>query len=130
MASQDTVLPNTPPGPSHSQLIIAGHEGHLDLRPATIRTLTAVTQQAQLSHALTHRGQTPLGAAHTTAYVHARDLTAAAANHQALQARDGHTPVQRRLCNRKEGLSSVPILLQPCLLCSGPEETPVHMHVE
>ena len=32
-ASQDTVLQNTPPGPSHAQLIVAGHDGHLDLGP-------------------------------------------------------------------------------------------------
>ena len=32
-ASQDTVLQNTPPDPSHAQLIVTGHDGHLDLRP-------------------------------------------------------------------------------------------------
>ena len=128
-ASRDTVLQNTPPGPSRAQLIIAGHDGHLDLRPPTMGTLSTVTQQAQLSHALTHRGHTPLGAAHTTAYVHPRDLTAAATNHRALRARDGHTPVQRTLRIRKERLSGVAILPQPCLLCDGPEKTPVHMHV-
>ena len=80
-------------------------------------------------HVLTHRGHTPLGAAHTTASVHARDLTAAATNHQALRARDGHKPLQRRLRARKERLSGIAIFLQPCLLCGGQEETPVHMHV-
>ena len=34
-ASQDTVLPNTPPEPGHAQLIVAGRDGHLDLRPPT-----------------------------------------------------------------------------------------------
>ena len=38
-ASQDTVLQNTPPGPSHAQLIVAGHAGNLDLRPPAMRTL-------------------------------------------------------------------------------------------
>ena len=37
--------------------------------------------------------------------------------------------MQRRLRIRKELLSGVPILPQPCLSCGGPEETPVHMHV-
>ena len=37
--------------------------------------------------------------------------------------------MQRRLRIRKEPLSGVAILPQPCLLCGGPEETPVHMHV-
>ena len=83
----------------------------------------------QTDHALTHRGHTPLGAAHATAYVHARDLTATATNRRALRARDGHTPVQRKLRVRKERLSGVAIVPQPCLLCGGPEETPVHMHV-
>ena len=62
-----------------------------------MRTLGAIAQQAQTDHALTHRGHTPLGPAHATAYVHARDLAATAPNHRALRARDGHTPVQRRL---------------------------------
>ena len=128
-ASQDTVLQNTPPGPRHAQLIIAGRDDHLDLRPPTMQTLSTVAQQAQLDHALTHRGHTPLGAAHATAYVHARDLTAATTNQRALRARDGHTPVQRRLRIRKERLSGVAILSQPCLLCGGPEETPEHMHI-
>ena len=123
------MLQNTPPGPSHAQLIIAGHDGHLDLRPPTMRTLSAVTQQAQLSHALTHRGHTPLGTAHTTAYVHARDLTAADTNQRALRARDGHMLVQHRLRIPKERLSCVAVLPQPCLLCGSLEETPVHMHV-
>ena len=128
-ASQDTVLQNTPPGCSHAQLIVAGHDGHLDLRPPTMRTLGEIAQRAQRDHALTHRGHTPMGAAHATAYVHARDLTTAATNQRALRARDGHTPVQRRLSVRKEQLSGVAILPQPCPLCGGPEETPVHMHV-
>ena len=128
-ASQDTVLQNTPPDPGHAQLIVAGRDGHLDLRPPTMRVLGEVAQRAQTDHALTHRGHTPLGAAHATAYVHARDLTAAATNRRALRARDGHTPVQRRLRVRKERLSGVAIVPRPCLFCGGPEETPVHMHV-
>ena len=128
-ASQDTVLQNTPPGRSHAQLIVAGHEGHLDSRPLTMRTLGKIAQRAPADHALMHRGHTPLGAAHATAYVHARDLTATATNHRALWARDGHKPVQRRLRVRKERLSGVAILPQPCLLCGGPEETLVNMHV-
>ena len=128
-ASQDRVLQNTPPGRSHAQLIVAGHDGHLDLQPPTMCTLSRVAQRAQMDHALTHRGHTPLGAAHATAYVHARDLTAMASNHRALRARDGHTPVQRRLRIRKQRLSGIAILPHPCLLCGGPEETPVHMHV-
>ena len=128
-ASQDTVLQNTPPDPSHAQLIVAGHDGHLDLRPPTMRTLGEVAQRAQTDHALTHRGHIPLGAAHATAYVHARDLTATATTRRALRARDGHMPVQRRLRVRKERLSGVAVLPQPCALCGGPEETPVHMHV-
>ena len=127
--SQDTVLQNTPTGPSHAQLRVASHDGHLDLRPPTMRTLGVVAQRAQTDHALTYRGHTPLGAAHATAYVHARDPTARATNHWALRARDSHTAVQRRLRVRKEGLSSVALLLQPCHLCSGPDETLVHMHV-
>ena len=94
-----------------------------------MRVLGEVAQRAQTDHALTHRGHTPLGAAHATAYVHARDLTAAATNRRALRARDGHTPVQRRLRVRKERLSGVAIVPQPCLFCGSPEETPVHMHV-
>ena len=129
-ASEDTVLQNTPPGPRHAQLIVASHDGHLDLRPPTMRTIGEVAQPAQTDHALTHRGHTPLGAAHATAYVHARDLTATASNHRALRARDSHTPVQRRLRVCKERLSGVAVLPQPCLLCCGPEETPGHMHVE
>ena len=127
-ASQNTVVQNMPPGPSHAQLIIACREGHLDLRPPTMQTLSTVAQQPQLDHALSHRGHTPLGAAHATAYVHARDLTAAG-GHRALRARDGRTLVQRRLRIREERLSGVAILSQPCLLCGGPEEAPVHMHV-
>ena len=100
-ASQDTVLQNTPPDPGHAQLIFAGRDGHLDLRPPMMRVLGEVAQRAQTDHAVTHRGHTPLGAAHATAYVHARDLTAAATNRRALRARDGHTPVQRRLGVRK-----------------------------
>ena len=125
----DTVLQNTPPDAGHAQLIVDGRDGHLDLRPPTMRTLGEVAQRAQTDHALTHRGHTPLGAAHATAYVHARDLTATATNRRALRARDRHTPVQRRLLVRNERLSSVAVLPQPCLLCGGPEETPVHMHV-
>ena len=128
-ASQDTILQNTPQGHRHAQLIAAGHDGHLGLRPPKMRPLGAVTQQAQLNHALAHRGHTPLGAAHATAYVHARDLAAAATNHRALRAQDGHTPVQRRLGIRKERLSGIAVLPHPCLLCGGPEETRVHMHV-
>ena len=127
-ASQDTVLQNTPPGPSHAHVIVAGHDGHLNLRPPTMRTLGAIAQRAQTDHALTHRGHTLLGAARATAYVHARDLIATANNHRALRARDGHTPVQRRLRVRKEHPSGVAVLPQPCLLCGGPKETPVHMH--
>ena len=37
--------------------------------------------------------------------------------------------MQRRLRVRKERLSGVAIVPQPCLLRGGPEETPVHMHV-
>ena len=118
-----------PPGPSHAQLIIAGHDGHLNLRPPTMQTLRMVAQRVQLDHALTHWGHTPLGAGHATAYVHTWDLTAAATNYWALQARDGHRPVQRRLCIQKERLYGAAILPQPCLLCGGQEETPVHMHV-
>ena len=119
-ASQDTFLQNTPLGPNHAKLIVAGHDSHLDLRPATMRTLSAIAQLARTNHALTHRGHTPLVAAHATAYVHARDLTAMATNHLVLRARDGHTPVQRRLRVRKEQLSAVAILPQPCLLCGSP----------
>ena len=128
-ASQDTVLQNTPPDPGHAQLIVASHDRHLDLRPPTMRTLGEVAQRAQTDHALTHRGHTPLGAAHATASVHARDLITTATNRRALSARDGDTPVQRRLRVRKERLSGVAVLPQPCLLCGGPEETLVHMHV-
>ena len=127
-ASQDTVLQNTPPDPGHAQLIVAGRDIHLDLRPPTMRVLGEVAQRAQTDHALTHRGHTPLGAAQATAYVQARELTATATIRRALRARDGHTPVQRRLRVCKERLSGVAIVPQPCLLCGGPEETPVHMH--
>ena len=65
-ASQDTVLQNTPPDPGHAQLIVAGRDGHLDLRPPTMRVLGEVAQRSQTEHALTHRGHTPLGAAHAT----------------------------------------------------------------
>ena len=128
-ASKDTVLQNTLPDPGHAQLIVAGRDGHLDLPPPKMRALSEVAQRAQTDHALTHRGHTPLGGAHTKAYVHAWDLTATATNRRALRARDGHTPVQRRLRVRKERLSGVAVIPQPCLLCGGPEETPVHMHV-
>ena len=40
-ASQDTILRNTPPGPSHAQLIVAGNYGHLNLRRPKMRTLTS-----------------------------------------------------------------------------------------
>ena len=83
-ASRDTILQNTPPGHSHAQLIVAGHDGHLNLRPPTMQTLGAIAQWPRTDHALTHQGHTPLGAAHATAYVHARDLTATATNHRAL----------------------------------------------
>ena len=128
-ASQDTILQNTPPGPSHAKLIVAGHDGHLNLQPPTMQTLGEITQRAQTDHALTHQGHTPPGAAHATASVHARDLTATTINHRALRARDGHTRVQCRSRVRKERLSGVAVLPQPCLLCGGPDETPVHMHV-
>ena len=62
-ASQDTVLQNTPPGPSHAHLIVAGLDGHLDLRPPRMWTLGAVAQRAQTDHALTRQGHTPLGTA-------------------------------------------------------------------
>ena len=128
-ASQDTVLQNTPPDPGQAQLIVPGRDGHLDLQPPTMRTLGKVAQRAHTDHALTHRGHTPLRTAHATAYVHARDLTATATNRRALRARDGHTPPQRRLHVVKERLSGVAVLPQPCLLCGGPEETLVHMHM-
>ena len=35
-ASQDTVLQNTGAGPSHPQLIVAGDNSHLELRPPTM----------------------------------------------------------------------------------------------
>ena len=79
-ASQDTVLQNTAPGPGHAKHIFAGSGGYLDLRPPTDQALGVVAQRAQLDHASTHRGHTPLRAAHARAYVHARDLTAAATN--------------------------------------------------
>ena len=128
-ASQDTVLQNMPPGPSHAQLIVAGDNGHLDLRPPRMRTLGAIAQRAQADHALTQRQHTPLGASHVTAYVHARDLTVTATNQRALRARDGHTSVQLRIRVRKERLSCIAILPQPCLVFGGQEETLVHMHV-
>ena len=96
-ASQDTVLQNTLPGPCHAELIVTGSDGHLEPCPPTMRTLGTVAQQTQLGHTSTQRGHTPLGTAHATAYVRTRDLTAVATNHGALRARDGHTPVQRRL---------------------------------
>ena len=65
-ASQDTVLQNTPPDPGHAQLIVAGRDGHLDLRPPTTRALGEVAQRAQTDHALTHWGYTPLGATQRT----------------------------------------------------------------
>ena len=59
--SQDTVLQNTPLDPGQAQLIVASHDGQLDLRPSTMRTLGEVAQRGQTDHALTHRGHTPLG---------------------------------------------------------------------
>ena len=114
--SQATVPQNMLPSPCHAQLIVAGSDGNLELRPPTMRTLGAVAQQAQLGNASTHRGHTPLSTAHATAYIHARDFNAAATNERALPARDCHTPVQRRFCKRKERLSGVAVLPQPCLL--------------
>ena len=75
-----------------------------------MRVLGGVAQRAQTDHALTHGGHTPLGAAHATAHVHARDLIATATSRRALRARDGHTPVHRRLRVRKERLSGVGIV--------------------
>ena len=37
--------------------------------------------------------------------------------------------MQPRLHARKERFSGVAVLLQPCLLCGGREETPGHMHM-
>ena len=128
-ASQDTVLQYTPPRPSHAQLIVAASDGQLDLWPPTMQTLGTLAQRAQLDYASTHRRHTPLGTAEATAYVNARDLTAAATNFRVLQARDGLALVQRRLPIRKEKLSGVTILPQPCLLCGDQVQTPVHMHV-
>ena len=128
-ASQDTVLQNTPPGCSHSQLIVAGDDGHLELRPPTMRSLGEVAQRAQRDHTSTHREHTPLGMAHATDLVHVRDLITTTTNHRALRARDGRMPVQSRLRTRKERLFGVSILPQPCLFCGGREETLVHMHV-
>ena len=72
----------------------------------------------QHNHALTHRGHMSLGKAHASAYDHARDLTAAATNHRSLRARDGHTPVQRRLRIQKERLPSGSVLPQPSHTCT------------
>ena len=94
----------------------------------TMWTLGVVAEQAQLGHTSRHGGHTPLGTAHAMAYDHARDLTAAATNHRALRARDGHTPGQRRLRIWEERVSGVAILSEPCLLCWGREETCVHRH--
>ena len=41
-AAQDTVLQNTPPGPSHAKLIVAGSDSHLDLRPPTMRKMSLI----------------------------------------------------------------------------------------
>ena len=54
VASQDTVLQNTPPGPCHTQLIIAGSDGHLDLRPPTMQT----TARSHSAHSSTTRRRT------------------------------------------------------------------------
>ena len=128
-ASQDTDLQNTPPGPCHAQLVVAGSDSHINLRPPTMQTLGGVAQRAQLDHASTHRGHTALDTAHATAYVDTRDLTVAATNHRVLPARNGHTPVQRRSCTQKEQFTGVTIPPQPCPLCGSQEETPVQMHV-
>ena len=96
-ASQETVLQKVPLGASHAQLTVACDNGHVQLRQRTMRMLGAAAQAAQHSHASTHRGHTPLGRGYASAHVHAQDLTVAAANHQNLVARDGHTPVPRRL---------------------------------
>ena len=132
-AYKEAVLQNTPPDPSHLKLIVAGDNGHLELRRHTMPTLGAVATRAQHSHALTHRRHTPLGTAHVSAYIHARDLTAAATNAPPLRAREGHipshTPVQRRLDIRKEPLSGVSVLPRPCPLCGGKKESPLHVHM-
>ena len=127
--------PRTPSCPSRPRTLATANSLLLVMTatsiygPPTMRTHGEVAQREQTDHALTHRGHTPLGAAHATAYVHARDLTATATNRRALRARDGHTPVQRRLRVGKERLSGVAVLPQPCLLCGGAVETRVHMHV-
>ena len=118
-----------PPDPGHAQLIVAGRDGHLDLRPPTMRVLGEVAQRAQTDHALTHRGHTPLGAAtprptSTPGTSPRRPPTAGRCGPETATRR-----VQRRLRVRKERLSGVAIVPQPCLFCGGPEETPVHMHV-
>ena len=120
-ASQDTMLQNVPPGPRHAVLIVAGNSGHRELRTLTMQTLGAVAQRAQHSGGSAHRGHTPLGTVHASAYVHAQDLTAAATNHRTRFARDGQTPVQIRLRIRKERLSGVSFLPKPCLSCGGAE---------
>ena len=51
-ASQDTVLQNTPPDPGHAQRIVAGRDGHLDLRPPTMRVLGEVAQLVHGGEAL------------------------------------------------------------------------------
>ena len=118
-ASQDTVLQNTPPGPSHSKLVVAGDDGHLDLRPPLMRMLGAIAQRAQADHALTHRGHTPLHAAHAMAYVHARELTATATNEPGAAGQGRPHAGATQNCVREEGLSSMTVLPQPCLLCGG-----------
>ena len=115
--------------PSHTKLIVASIDGHLELqRPPNAdawRGGPAGTTRPGGDRSRAHT----LGMAHATAYVHASDLTTAAPNHRALRARDGHTPVQQRLCIQKEQLSDFAVLSAHCLLCGSREETPVHMHV-
>ena len=127
--SQDTFPQNTLAGPGQAQLTVANSDGHLELRPPTIQTLWTVAQHVQLGHKSTHQGHAPLGTAHPTAYLHARDLIVAATNHPALRARERHTSVQLRLHTGVEQLPSVFVLPQPCLICGGRKETRVHMHV-
>ena len=58
-ASQDTVLQNTPPGFGHAQLIVDGGDGHLALRPPTMRSLGEEARRTQRNLTSTHRGHTP-----------------------------------------------------------------------
>ena len=86
-ASQDTLLQNVRPGPSHRKLTVSGDVGHLELWRPTMRTLGAVSQRAQHSHAPTQGGHMPLGTAHASAYIHAWYVTAAPNNQLALRSR-------------------------------------------